>query len=183
MGLLNVFCRSREFRETLERARPRLYRVAYAWCHNRALADDLVQDTLTKALQRADQLREPAAQEAWLFSILANCYRDHFRRERDTVDIDDVELPHERSPEFEHQEHEIVRKVRAAIATLSEGQRQVVTLVDLEGFSYVEVAQILNIPSGTVMSRLARARAALKETLIAEAEPARMGQGTIRRIK
>lgn len=183
MGLISLFCRSQEFKKTLERCRPRLYRVAYAWTRNAALADDLAQETLTKAWQKGAQLRDPQSQEAWLFSILANCYRDHFRRHREMDDIDELELPVETSPESENIQHETVRKVRTAIARLPEGQRQVITLVDLEGFSYVEVAQILAIPSGTVMSRLSRARTALKALLLAELAPAKTGQGPIRRIK
>lgn len=183
MGLIDLFCLSQEFKKTLARCRPRLYRVAYAWTRNASLADDLTQETLAKAWQKGAQLREPQAQEAWLFSILANCYRDHFRRLRETEDIDELDLALDSSPETEHMQHETVHKVRAAIARLPEPQRQVVILVDLEGFSYVEVSQILEIPSGTVMSRLSRARAALKAMLLTELAPAQVRQETIRRIK
>lgn len=185
MGLFDIFCR-RELREAVTQKRARLYRVAYAWCHNAALAEDLVQETLAKAVQKAGQLRDANAQDAWLFSILANCYRDHFRRHRDMADVDDIELSHDVSPESEVMRDEIVAKVRAAVAKLPEGQRQVLTLVDLEGFSYVEVAQILDIPSGTVMSRLCRGRAALKTILLPELQQKQQShtQGpVIRRIK
>jgi RNA polymerase sigma-70 factor (ECF subfamily) len=156
---------SRHGRRQLEQHRQRLYRIAYAWTHEAALADDLVQETLIKAMQRIGQLRDPKAGEAWLYSILTNCYRDHFRRRRDTEDIETLELPHDDTPERDLGQAQIVATVRTAIARLPEGQRQVVTLVDLEGFSYVEVAQILDVPIGTVMSRLCRARAALKDLL------------------
>ena len=129
-------------------------------------ADDLVQETLEKALKKSSQLREPAAMETWLFSILTNCWRDHFRRTKDTVDIDDIPFEHEVTPEHEHQQHQVVTQVRAAIDTLPLGQRQVLTLVDLEGCSYIEVANILGVPVGTVMSRLCRARRALKASLL-----------------
>lgn len=184
MGLLDLlFAGTGDQRKLLEQKRARLYRLAYAWCHNPALADDLVQETLAKALQKAEQLRDPAAQDAWLFSIMANCYRDHFRRGREMEDIDEVELSHDVSPESESVRGEIVDRVRGAIARLPDGQRQVVTLVDLEGFSYVEVAQILQIPSGTVMSRLCRARAALKTLLLPEMQAKARLEATIRRIK
>lgn len=166
MNLLNLFCRSPDFRQRLEQSRTRLYRLAYSWCHDAALADDLAQEALEKALKKKDQLRDPAALETWLFSILTNCWRDHFRRSRDMVDIDDVPLEHPVTPELEHQQHEVVRAVRAAIAQLPVGQRQVLTLVDLEDCSYIEVAHILGVPVGTVMSRLCRARRALKEALL-----------------
>lgn len=184
MDVLNIFSRQRESREKLEQQRARLYRIAYAWTHNPALADDLAQEALAKALQKSGQLRDPAAFDAWLYSILANCYYDHFRRARESEDIDDIVLAHDVTPEQESGAREIVHKVRAAIARLPGGQRQAVTLVDIEGFSYMEVAQILSIPIGTVMSRLCRARGALKEDLLRDlARPAAAAEANIRRIK
>ncbi|MHB8256903.1 MAG: RNA polymerase sigma factor [Acidiferrobacterales bacterium] len=168
MDFLKLFGQTKGVEDALEQSRARLYRMAYAWCHNRALADDLVQETLTKAMQKSAQLRDPKARDAWLFSILTNCYRDHFRRHREMEDIDEMELPHDSTPETENNQLEIVRKVRATIARLPEGQRQVITLVDLEGFSYVEVAKVLDIPIGTVMSRLCRARNAMLRLLATE---------------
>lgn len=184
MDVLNLFRRSRESRLMLQESRARLYRVAWSWCHDAALADDLVQETLLKAYRKAGQLRDPRAGQAWLFSILSNCFNDHFRRNRETEDIDDHEIADEESPESRSSELQIVRKVRRAIATLSAGQRQVVTLVDLEGFSYIEVAQILGIPVGTVMSRLCRARNALKTRLLGELrnQPP-LQEGILRRVK
>ncbi|MBE9516362.1 MAG: sigma-70 family RNA polymerase sigma factor [Proteobacteria bacterium] len=164
--MLDFFCQSREARKKLEQDRLRLYRIAFSWCHNAALADDLVQDTLTKAMRSSTQLRDPKAGNAWLYTILSNCYKDHFRRLRETEDIDNIDLLNEITPEHETSQQETVRTVRDAIAQLSENQRQVVTLVDLEGFSYVEVATILDIPVGTVMSRLCRARKTLRESLL-----------------
>lgn len=165
-GILGFFQRSPEACRRLEEHRARLFRIAYAWTHNRALADDLAQETLTKALVKCEQLRDPQASEAWLYSILSNCFRDHFRRSRETEDVDTLEIAHEETPEIQSGQLDLATKVRAAIARLPEGQRQVVTLVDLQGFSYIEVAQILDVPIGTVMSRLCRARTALKELLV-----------------
>lgn len=184
MQLGNLFCRSREFKQTLEASRSRLYRVAYAWTHDSTLAEDLVQDTLTKAWKKHDQLRDPKAQDAWLFSILTNCFRDHHRRERKMEDIDEMEIACDQCLETEHIRSELIGRVREAIGRLPEGQRQVVTLVDLEGFSYIEVSSILAIPSGTVMSRLCRARAALKTMLLPELTTQAQPQGArIRRVK
>jgi len=183
MDVFNFLGRTREAKAKLEQHRLRLYRIAYAWTHNAALADDLVQETLTKALQKSGQLRDPNAGEAWLYSILANCYHDHFRRHRVTEEIDNHILTDESTPEKESSEQEIVLKVRAAIAKLSEGQRQVITLVDIQGLSYMEVAQILNVPIGTVMSRLCRARYALKDLLEEIAPKLAAEESKIRRIK
>lgn len=168
MGLLSFIGRPRQFEKRLEESRPRLWRLAYSWCHNRAISDDLVQDTLAKALDRHAQLRDPEVMNGWLCSILANCWHDHLRRRKDMADIDDLdesELPECGQPDDDYQQNEIVLRVRAAVARLPAGQREVVTLVDLEEFSYAEVAAILDIPIGTVMSRLSRARAALRDKL------------------
>lgn len=183
MDVFSFLGRSHEDRARLEQHRLRLYRIAYAWTHSVALADDLVQETLTKALRKAGQLRDPNAGEAWLYSILSNCYNDHFRRLRVTEEIDNNTLTHDFTPEKESSQQEIVHKVRLAIAKLSEGQRQVVTLVDIQGLSYVEVAQVLNVPIGTVMSRLCRARNALKDLLDDLAPKKGAEEPTIRRIK
>jgi RNA polymerase sigma-70 factor (ECF subfamily) len=181
---LKFLCRTESLGRRLEQSRPRLYRMAFAWTQNPALADDLVQETLAKALHKSGQLRDPAALNTWLFSILSNCWRDHFRRNRETEDIDNVVLLHEDTPEHRHDDRQVVDRVRGAIARLPEGQRQVVTLVDLEGFTYMEVATILDIPIGTVMSRLCRAHNALRACLLREfdRDPA-AAQARFRRIK
>lgn len=185
MKILSLFCGANAIREQLEQIRPKLYRVAFSWTHNAALADDLVQETLIKALKNAGQLRDPALLNGWLFSILANCWRDHFRRYREMEDIDELEDYHcvnETTPEDEHAKSQLASRVRAAVAKLPVGQRQVLTLVDLEEFPYIEVAAILAVPVGTVMSRLCRARQSLKTLLkeLAPQQPAQVNQ--LRRI-
>jgi len=166
MNPLNLFNRDHKFRKRLEAMRPRLYRLAYSWTMNPALADDLTQDALTKGLRKVAQLKNPDALEGWLFGILRNCWRDHYRSHREMDELDHEQLTDELTPEHYHEQQHIVNKVRSAIAQLAEGQREVVTLVDLEGFSYAEVAESLTIPIGTVMSRLCRARKALAEKLL-----------------
>lgn len=186
MSLLSFISRSRQFESKLEGSRCRLWRLAHSWCRNRALADDLVQDTLAKALDRHSQLRDPEAMHAWLCSILANCWHDHLRGGKDTLDIDNVEesdLPSTCCPEEECLQNEVVRRVRGAVGALPAGQREVVTLVDLEEFSYAEVAAILDIPIGTVMSRLSRARAALREALREQASSQSSNSGVVRRLR
>lgn len=168
----------------LERYRQRLYRLAYAWTGNAAAAEDLVQETLAKAWHKRGQLRDPNAGEAWLCSILARCHQDYLRRRHTTEDIDELTLTSHSDPESENDRQTIIGRVRAAIANLPAGQRQAVTLVDLEGFSYAEVADILAVPVGTVMSRLCRARNALKRELLDVSENAADAtHAGIRRIK
>lgn len=161
-------------RGRLTAMRPRLYRLAHAWCHDRHLADDLAQEALARAIDRAGQLKDEAALESWLFAILNNCWRDHLRRGKDCVDVDAIDesvLAHDATPERLYASRQTGNRVRAAIASLPVGQRQVLTLVDIEECSYADVAAVLDIPVGTVMSRLSRARQALK-TALTEAAPA-----------
>jgi RNA polymerase sigma-70 factor (ECF subfamily) len=120
-------------------------------------------------------LRDPERLEPWLFRILANCWRDAMRARLDTDDIDEVAGQLESTepgPEQRHAASQLASRVRAAVARLPLGQRQVVSLVDLGEFSYTDAASILEIPVGTIMSRLCRARAALRQMLIADAPAA-----------
>ena len=156
------------FRPGVEALRPVLYRIAYAWCHDAALADDLVQETLSKAWARRAQLRDEAVLKAWLVAIMNHCWLDHLRGRRDFDDVDDWQDELESAtdtPEVCCNREQVIACVRAAVARLPLGQRQVLTLVDLEEFGYAEVAGILDIPVGTVMSRLSRARASLRNFL------------------
>jgi RNA polymerase sigma-70 factor, ECF subfamily len=168
VSILRLISRTRQFEERMEESRPRLWRLAHSWCRNGALADDLVQEALAKGLRNHGQLRDENVLHAWLCGILANCWHDHLRSHRDMADVaelDEASLVADGTPEADYLQSEVVRRVRQAVAALPVGQREVVTLVDLEEFSYAEVAAILDIPIGTVMSRLSRARNALKESL------------------
>jgi len=181
--VLSKIWQGRLYRE-LETLRPRLYRMAYAWCHDTHLAEDLAQEAITKALSRYGQLREVESTPAWLFAILNNCWRDHLRARRELSDIDeldDVVLDPQLGPEELYESRQTTDHLRAAIASLPIAQRQVVTLVDLEGYSYADVARILEVPVGTIMSRLARARQALKERLMVQVSGNRHTQ--LRRVK
>jgi len=177
-------------RRRLEELRPRLYRLAYSWCHDAALADDLAQDALIKALARSEQLRDVQALESWLFSILNNCWRDHLRARREFTDVDELDdaiVDDTPSPEQRYASRQTIQRVRLAIAGLPLGQRQVVTLVDIEECGYAEVAAILGVPVGTVMSRLARARQALRLYFMTEQtqseRPIAADRTAIRRVK
>lgn len=186
MGILGFIGRTRQFEDKLEQSRPRLWRLAHSWCRSRAVADDLVQDTLSKALRNHGQLRDSESLHGWLCAILANCWHDHLRGHKDMDDLEEVPehlLQADGSPETDYLQSEIVRRVRRAVAELPTGQREVVTLVDLEEFSYGDVAAILDIPIGTVMSRLSRARAALKEKLREQPAGTMAAPARIARVK
>jgi len=165
MGIGSLFGRGAAVRREVEHSRDALYRVAYAWCHDAQRADDLVHEAIEKALRNAAQLRDAQRVRGWVFRILANCLRDQQRARRDEIELEEVEeqlFAAGPTPEEAHASIEIAARVRQAIARLPLGQRQVVTLVDLEGCSYAEVGEALEIPIGTVMSRLCRARQALR---------------------
>ena len=171
-------------RRRLESMRPRLHRLAFAWCHDAALADDLVQETLAKALVRGEQLRDEQALESWLFSVLNNVWRDHLRARREFLDVDELDeaiLSQEAGPDERYASRQTAQRVRRAIASLPLGQRQAITLVDIEELPYARTAEILGIPVGTVMSRLARGRQALRAYL--ENEDKRAVQTHLRRVK
>lgn len=174
----------RALRKLVENSRERLYRMAYAWTHDPHLADDLVQQALYKALNNHKQLKDLGAAEAWLFRILSNCMKDHYRAKRDTVSSDEVVIADEVTPEKKTAKQQLVDKVRQAVSNLPVAQRQVVTLVDLEGFTYASVAEILDIPVGTVMSRLCRGRRALRDPLVDIGTAAKPGRSAIlKRVK
>jgi len=162
-GLFGV---SAQFRAQVEAQREPLYRLGYSWCRDAALADDLVQEAMLRALDRGAQLNDAQRLKAWLCAILANCLKDYYRRERPLDPLDDEMPSGGDSPETASASSQLAARVRAEVGRLPLGQRQVVTLVDLEGFSYAEVGQILEVPIGTVMSRLCRAREALRARLI-----------------
>ena len=164
----NVFSginQRRAFKKLVGNSRERLYRMAYAWTHNPHLADDLVQQTLFKALNNQRQLKDMGAAKAWLFRIMANCLKDYYRAKREVLSAEELVIVDNRTPERESEEQQLVDKVRQAVRRLPLAQCQVITLVDLEGFTYATVAETLEIPVGTVMSRLCRGRRALRDFL------------------
>lgn len=165
MGFVDLLCQNRQFKDSLEKSRPRLYRMAMAWSGDQMLADDLAQEALIRAIRKRHQLKDPERLDAWLFRILSNCWREHLRRQRPTLDLDEGLLIDWQSPETQQQRDDVIGRVRHEISRLPLGQRQTLSLVDIEGFSYAETAEILDVPIGTVMSRLNRARSALKKQL------------------
>jgi RNA polymerase sigma-70 factor (ECF subfamily) len=178
-----VFTNTSLIRMELTKRRDLLYQIAYSWCHSPALADDLVQETMEKALRNARQLKNNAAVKSWLSRILANCWYDYLRRNRETVDLDTLSWEQQPTTGDTYEKQDIVQRVRTVIAELPMGQRQVITLVDLTGFSYVEVAGILDIPIGTVMSRINRARKSLKLKLADHDPRQQILHARIRRVK
>lgn len=147
---------------------PRLRRYARALIGERAAADDLVQDTLERAWARFDQWRTGSELRPWLFSIMHNLRVDQLRKP--SVSLVDIDDEVQAVPTRPTQDDQIeLADLAAAIGRLPEEQRAVLLLVGLEEMSYADVAATLNIPLGTVMSRLARGRERLRALLAAQA--------------
>jgi RNA polymerase sigma-70 factor (ECF subfamily) len=155
-----------DYHRLLEQEIPRLRRYARALTRNRDRADDLVQDTLSRALIK-EQLWQPGSDlRAWLFTIMHNENVNNVRRyarESATLDREQVAtmLPATTDPSASRKMAELDR----ALAELPLEQRQVILLVGLEGMSYEEAAEILGVPVGTVRSRLSRGRSGLRELI------------------
>lgn len=147
---------------------PRLRAFAHSLARSADTADDLVQATCEKAL-RAEESWQPGTRlDSWMFRIMHNQWIDTVRRRRPQVPIDGPEAP----PDLAGDDGERITEsrltlanVRRLIETLPEEQRTVLVLVCVEELSYREVAGILDVPIGTVMSRLSRARRGLQDAI------------------
>ena len=146
---------------------PALRRYARTFVRGAADADDLVQDTLERAISRWHQRRSDGDTRTWLFTILHNLAVNHLRRAArrgrevplDDAGESDVAVPSTQEDALRRDD------ILGAVGQLPDDQRSVLLLVSIEDVSYAEAARILDIPIGTVMSRLARARARLLKLL------------------
>jgi RNA polymerase sigma-70 factor (ECF subfamily) len=155
---------SQAVREGLIPLLPRLRRLARALAGQLADADDLVQIVLERALTRAGQWRPDAALDKWVFAIARNAWRDELRargRSQNLFAPEEAGITAVDGSSAPAQKLELA----AAMAALPPDHREVVALVLVEGMSYAEAAELLEVPVGTVTSRLARARATLQAHL------------------
>jgi RNA polymerase sigma-70 factor (ECF subfamily) len=141
---------------------PRLRRFALTLARQPSLADDLVQIACERALAHSDQWSPGTRLDAWVFRILRNAWIDHVRHRRTDGLMDDVS-DHEHKLVDGDSEDRILNRltlaeVQRAITGLPDEQREVLILVCVEDLAYREAAEVLGVPIGTVMSRLARAR-------------------------
>ena len=167
--------KEKQFNQLLELHYPKLYRLSYAWSQQKQIAQDLVQETLLKAIEKQHQLQNLQDLEPWLCKIMHNLFLDRLRYQKkwQFAETDEIDL-HLSAQSCEevciNAQTEV--SIHQAMGRLSVEQREVVTLVDLQGFSYQETANILDIPVGTIMSRLSRARSKLKLMLEQDCLPA-----------
>jgi len=165
---LKVFRVSDLIRSEMIALLPRLRAYARSLTRAQDTADDLVQIACEKALRNIAGYAEGSRLDAWMFRILRNAWIDGHRARRETTDIADLTdsaalIGEDGRDVAENRLH--LAEVRRAMDTLPEDQRTVLMLVCVEGMRYREVAEALDIPEGTVMSRLSRGRAALAQAL------------------
>ena len=156
-------------REGLIPLLPRLRRLARALAGQAADADDLVQIVLERALARAAQWRPDAALDRWVFAIARNAWRDELRARGRSQHLFAPEEAGEMAVDRAGAQPAQQLELAMALAALPPDHREVVALVLVEGMSYGEAAELLEVPVGTVTSRLARARATLQAHLGKEA--------------
>ncbi len=164
------------FEDLARKAAPRMLRVANRLVYpDRDLAEDLVQEAIIQAFQgyRSGkfQLHSEASAQAWLMKSLMLQFLMNRRKTHALTGVDDLHFENVPSPAEDHEgQWDRRRIILAALATLSDDQRAVITLVDIEEYSYDEAAAMLNLPVGTVKSRLNRARWALAQPFAKNSE-------------
>ncbi len=153
------------FERELQQCLPDLWRYAHALTRNRDLADDLVQDCAERALRKRRLWRPTGPLKPWLMKMLLNLYRNQRRSEARRprlVAIDADDPAHEARAADPLAARLDLADLSHAVAALPGEQREALLLVVLGGLSYKEAAEVLDIAQGTLMSRIARARAALR---------------------
>ncbi len=180
MGRVRGMADQAQFTDLAMEYMPQLYTAALRMTRNAADAEDLVQETYLKAYRAFSSFTEGTNLKAWLYRILTNTYINSYRsakRRPQVSDVEDVEdlymyrrltpdgVDPGRSAEDEVLDSITDEEVKGAIESLPEAFRIAVLLADVEGFSYKEIAEITDVPIGTVMSRIHRGRRALQKAL------------------
>jgi len=163
--------------ELIDRHAALLYRVAYRLAGNPHDAEDLVQQTFMIAQQKQEQLREEQAATAWLCTILKNTFLKRGKNRLPVLPLERIAEPAQ-SPVVEEQEAVSSETLQAALELLSEEYRVPLVLFYFQELSYKQIADVLEVPIGTVMSRLARGKTQLKQRLNGLGVPANRESGT-----
>jgi RNA polymerase sigma-70 factor, ECF subfamily len=157
-----------------------LYSYAVVLSRNRTQAEDLVQETCLRALRAMDRLRPDSNIKSWLFTILRNVWLNQLRQSRAALEVADIDpgesgthqaVDTAKDPYAAYVSNIEREQVRNAIQQLPLEFREVILLREYEDLSYEEIADLLNCPVGTVMSRLARARSKLRNLLLMVSSP------------
>lgn len=162
----------------IEEQIPRLRRYARALVRDRARADDLVQDTLERAWEKRQLWRPESDIRAWMFTIMHNVFVNQLKQNQSTKAFVSMEDEEHEIPVRATQDDDLeMRDLLSAIGRLPDEFKEVVLLVGLEQLRYEEVAHVLDVPIGTVMSRLSRGREKLRALMTGIPSP------TLRRVK
>lgn len=152
----------------------RIFSLAYNYVKEEEEARDLTQDIFVTAYRAIDKLRDDSKFGAWLYQIGLNHCRNRYKRlsrrgwfSNKSLDDDDnfLQLSGGTNPEQELEKDRIIRQVRRAITSMGEAEKEIIILRDIQGLAYDEISEILDIPLGTVKSKLNRARHSLKNKL------------------
>jgi RNA polymerase sigma-70 factor, ECF subfamily len=161
------------FTELVCRHQDSMVSMTYRMCGDLRLAEDAAQEAFVRVWQNLSSYKPQHAFRSWLYRIAANAALDSLRRERPTAELDSLSLADPgTTPEQSAEENQRVGHVRRAIAQLSEPLRVVLILREYQELSYQEISDALNIPVGTVMSRLNSARVQLRQELLVLLEEA-----------
>lgn len=146
---------------------PRLRRYARALLRDRDAADDLVQDSLERALVRLENWRTGDSPRRWLFTIMHHLFVDQVRRgkRRGEASMKTLDSDEALAVPAEQVQNVATREIMDALQQIGEDRRAALLLVAVEGFSYAEAANALGVPAGTLMSRVARGREELRALL------------------
>jgi RNA polymerase sigma-70 factor, ECF subfamily len=158
-----------QVRKSVLGAVPSLRAFAISLCGNVDRADDLVQETLLRALANIDSFQPGTNMSAWLFTILRNHFRSEYRKRRREVEDSDGRYAESLKSQPEQYAQVEFREFRAALAQLPADQREALILVGASGFSYEEAAHICGCAVGTIKSRVNRARTRLAELMAIDA--------------
>jgi RNA polymerase sigma-70 factor (ECF subfamily) len=155
-------------RDAVLAAVPSLRAFAISLCGNVDRADDLVQETLLRALANIDSFQPGTNMSAWLFTILRNLFRSEYRKRRREVEDSDGSYAESLKSQPEQNSRVEFEEFRTALAKLPPDQREALVLVGASGFSYEEAADICGCAVGTIKSRVNRARNRLSDLLAIE---------------
>ena len=160
------------FRDELQALLPRLWRFSLSLTKHHTLAQDLVQDSCVRAMERSGQFQPGTRMDAWVFQIARSIWLNELRSRRIREVDPDADPDDLAGAEFAPDRMVLRSQVFTQVMTLPETHREAVFLVYVEGFSYAETAELMDIPIGTVMSRLASARRQLSDRLARESAAA-----------
>ncbi|MCD6422919.1 MAG: sigma-70 family RNA polymerase sigma factor [Elusimicrobia bacterium] len=156
------------FEQLIRKYEQKIYNIALYFCRNPVEAEDISQMAIIKMFKSLKNFKEQSSLSTWIFRIVRNVFLDECKksfRRHEVEQIENFEFIDKKSAEEIAGRNQLFSWINSAIKKLPEKFRMVVVLCDMEGFDYKETAEILNVPVGTVRSRLNRARRMLKEIL------------------